>query len=207
MAVQDGITVNIINRNYAPSPGITGESAAELALYLIKKNIVVNVISVNANYAGGADVKVPVGNVHKVKTFYNGKGKLLRLLGNLYEGFLLIRKSNSLKPDVTICMTDPPLLNMWASILLGKKRKWFLWSMDLYPEAFVAGKLVSKTSPVYKLIDKLTSRSKPAHVIALGNYQADYIKTRTNGNFSYTILPCGIYNKQSENLNGSIRPQ
>lgn len=207
MALKEQITVNIINRNYAPSPGITGESAAELATFLVKHNLRVNIISVQANYSGGADVKAPVGHVFKVKTFYNGKSKLLRLLGNIYEGYKLIKKSCSLKPDVTICMTDPPLLNMWASLLLGKKRKWFLWSMDLYPEAFVAGKLVSKTSRVYKMIDKLAGKSKPAHVIALGDHQADYIKNKIKEDISFTILPCGIYDKHGENLNGYMRPK
>ena len=113
------IIVNIINRNYPPGPGITSESANELAKFLVQKKIVVNVIHVNALYEGAGSA-TPFGNIFSIKTFYNGRNKLLRLFSNLYEGFALLIKSNSLKPDVTICLTDPPLLNFWASLLINK---------------------------------------------------------------------------------------
>ncbi|HEX5152070.1 MAG TPA: hypothetical protein VFW07_11535 [Parafilimonas sp.] len=185
------IIVNIINRNYPPGPGITGESANELAEFLIQKEIVVNVIHINALYEGAGSA-TPFGNVFSIKTFYNGKNKLLRLFSNLYEGLALLVKSNSLNPDVTICLTDPPLLNFWASLLLRKK-KWILWTMDLYPEAFNSGNLASKKNIFYKLIDKIVKKHPPAHFITLGPVQSNYIREKYREQITITEIPCGIF--------------
>ena len=174
MKRDSGTVVNILNRNYPPCPGITGESAAELAGYLVDRGLLVNIITVDGEYQGGGGEVKPAGNVFQIKTFYNGKSKAMRLLSNLYEGFSMVRKSGSFSPDVTICMTDPPLLNMWAAMLL-RKRKWILWSMDLYPEAFAAAGLVSKGNLFYKVIDKVVLSNKPSHIISLGPYQNEYL--------------------------------
>jgi hypothetical protein len=190
---QEKITVNIINRNYPPGPGITGESANEFAGFLLQKNFTVNIIHVNALYQGGGMLKAPVGNSFGIKTFYNGKGKIMRLLANVYEGWALIKKSKSLKPDITICLTDPPLLNMWASILLNKKSKWILWSMDIYPEAFLAANLITEKNIFFKKINKILIAKPPHYLIALGPYQSDYLIKKYSGNVSSSLLPCGVY--------------
>jgi hypothetical protein len=189
------VTVNIVNRDYPPYKGITGESATELAKYLLDAGFQVNVIHTNVPF-WGINNSIPAGNTFKVKTFYSGKNKILRLFANLISGYFLIKKSKKIPSDVTIVMTDPSLLNMWASILL-KKRKWILWSMDLYPEAFAAGKLISANNFLYKKIYRLTVRNAPQHIISLGPRQAAYLKNRYEGrvvNFSY--LPCGIYDAE-----------
>ncbi|WP_407426679.1 hypothetical protein [Arcticibacter sp.] len=193
-----GIIVNILNRNYPPCPGITGESAAELAAYLVGRGLLVNIITVDGEYQGGGGEVKSSGNVYRIKTFYNGKSKAMRLLSNLYEGFSMVWKSRSFSPDVTICMTDPPLLNMWAAILL-RKRKWILWAMDLYPEAFAAAGLVSKGNVFYKLIDKIVLSNKPSHIISLGPYQNDYLHQKYGRDIASTILPCGVYNAADQN--------
>lgn len=191
------VTVNIITRNYPPSKAITGESAMELASYLINRNCNVNIVQVDAKYAGGGAATNAVGNIYKIRTFYNGKSALIRLVANLYEGFRLVLKSKSLKPDVTICMTDPPLLNFWSAVLLRRK-KWILWAMDLYPEAFVAANLISENNPVYKFIRFIIARSRPFHVIALGYFQAAYLRDFYGAGVGQTILPCGIFSNDSD---------
>jgi hypothetical protein len=197
------ITVNIINRNYPPSKGITGEAAAELATYLCEKGFWVNVIHVDAFYGGGGNEKAPVGNIFKISTFYNGKNKYLRLIANLVEGYLLMRVSKKHPCDVSVCMTDPPLLNLWASRLL-KKRKWILWTMDLYPEAFVAGKLVSSNNFLYKMMNKWLLKGTPQHIIPLGPVQKKYLQAKYNDSVSsYSLLPCGIYDKHN-NIDADI---
>ncbi len=199
------ITVNIVNRSYPPGPSITGESAAELARYLEEKNIIVNVIHVDASYQGGATGILNGGKVYTIKTFYNGKNKLFRLLGNVYEGFCLIKKAKRLPADVVICMTDPPLLNMWASLLLSGKKKWMLWSMDLYPEAFVAGKLVKENNPLFRIIHRIVKKNPPDHVISLGPCQDTYIKEEYKWGKESAVLPCGIFD--AANIPKSETPQ
>lgn len=203
MDKQKIITVNIINRNYPPSPGITGESAAELAAFLLKSNIGINIFFVDANYQGGADIKESEGNLFTIKTFYNGKHKLLRLLGNLYEGYRLISKSRKIKADITICMTDPPLLSMWAA-LLCKGDKWILWAMDLYPEAFISAGLISKKSIFFKIIKKIVFGGKPSAIIALGPVQRDYLRNIYDENLTSALLPCGIYEDSFDEENEVI---
>lgn len=191
------VTVNIINRNYFPNRGITGESAAELAGFLIQKGVRVNVIHIDAEYQTGADRKEPVGCVFPIKTFYNGKNSLLRLLSSVYEGVALVRKSKSVKCDVTICMTEPPLLNVVAALLFRKQQKWILWSMDLFPDALAVGKKLSPSSMAYKWLDRIVQTNKPDHIIALGNCQIEYLKKKYGQGIGFTMLPCGIYSSSS----------
>jgi hypothetical protein len=190
------ITVAIVNRNYPPSKGITGEAASELATYLCEKNFSVNVIHVNIFYDGGGSEMSPAGNVFQVGSFYNGKNKILRLMANLTEGYRLIKVAKKLPCDVTICMTDPPLLNLWASLLL-RKRKWMLWAMDLYPEAFVSGRLVSSGNFLYKMMNKLLLKGAPQHIIALGPAQKEYLQAKYKDRVTgYSLLPCGVYSEK-----------
>ncbi|MXV17376.1 glycosyltransferase family 4 protein [Hufsiella ginkgonis] len=184
-------SVTIVNRNYPPHPGITGACAAELAAFLTGKGVAVNVVHVDAPYEGKTVSASPAGEVIRVNTFYNGKNKLIRLFANLFEGFLLIWKAKRLKAGVIICMTDPPLLNFWAALLL-QRRKWILWAMDLYPEAFVAAGLVSGNNPVYRFIDRLVANRPPWHIIALGSVQAAYLQMKYKTPVSISILPAGV---------------
>ncbi|MDR2145855.1 MAG: hypothetical protein LBE91_05290 [Tannerella sp.] len=186
------VTVNIVNRDYPPYKGITGESAAELARYLLDAGFEVNVVHVDSSFLGKNE-NLPAGNIFKVKTLYNGESKLPRLFANILSGYFLIRKSKKINCDVTIVMTDPGLLNMWASLLL-KKRKWILWSMDLYPEAFAAWGLISGKSFPYKLFYKLTVKNSPQSVISLGPLQTGFISKRYNNqSIKFFQLPCGIF--------------
>ena len=189
------VTVNIVNRDYPPYKGITGESAAELAKYLLDAGFEVNVIHIDSSFLGKSDA-VPAGNIFKINTLYNGENKFLRLFANLLSGYLLIRKSKKTPCDFTVVMTDPSLLNMWASLLL-KKRKWILWSMDLYPEAFAAWGLISGKSFLYKWFYRLTVKNVPRAIISLGPLQTDFLKKRYhNRAIRFFQVPCGIFDVQ-----------
>ncbi|SHG92063.1 hypothetical protein SAMN04488109_2478 [Chryseolinea serpens] len=203
MDQQKAITVNIVNRSYPPNSGMTGESAAELAAYLLDKGIQINALHVDADYRKGTVQKKTIGNSHKIKTFYNGKNKFLRLFSNLYEGISILRKSQSLKPDVTICMTEPPLLNICAALIFKKKQKWILWSMDLFPEALSSGRIVTTSGFIYNFLDRIVLKNKPWHIISLGEYQTRYLQNKFGADVTFTNLPCGIYKETSE---GSMNP-
>ena len=196
MELQKKITVNIVNRDYPPYKGITGESAAELAKYLLDEGFEVNVIHIDSSFFGKND-DIPAGSIFKVKSIYDGENRIIRLFANLLSGYFLISKSKKITCDVTIVMTDPSLLNMWASLLL-KKKKWMLWTMDLYPEAFAAWGLISVKNFLYKLFYKLTVKNPPQAVISLGPLQADFIEKRYNYHaIKYFQLPCGIFTTQN----------
>jgi hypothetical protein len=67
-------TLTIVNRHYPPNPGITGESAWDLAKYLIDHhNIAVQIVHIDRTYDGGGAVREPVGKTFPVQTIYTGK--------------------------------------------------------------------------------------------------------------------------------------
>ena len=194
MAVETDHHIVIINRNYPPRTGVTGESACVLARWL-QENLGyrVSIVTVRSNYAGGGSKLDPVGEVHEIASWYDGKRKLLRLCSTFIECFLLVLKARRLKADSTIVMTDPSFLSSWASVLLGRKRHWGLWSMDLFPEAFVASKLVTDRNIFYRFLFWLVYRCPPRYLIALGDLQARYLQECYGAEIPTAILPCGVY--------------
>ena len=193
----------IINRNYPPQKGITGHSANELAKYLLSKGLDIAVVHVDGEYAGGGQLESKVfGEVFSVKTFYNGKNKFLRLIMCLIEGRALLKKVISLKPEVIIAMTDPPLLNYWASKYSKKYNiPWIYWTMDLFPEAFVSAGLIGKKNFVYKFFKKKSININPKFLITLGARQAKHINKELIKPQKVIILPCGISDSAKKNHN------
>ena len=113
--------VIIVNRHYPPNPGITGESAWDLAKYLIEKyQIEVHIVNIEGNDDGGGAKRAPVGKLHTLQTLYDGKSKILKQLAGFLDGFRLIRKAKNIdKNAAVIVMTSPPLLPFWASMMLS----------------------------------------------------------------------------------------
>lgn len=188
----------ILNRNYPPSPGITGNSANELAGYLEQSGIEVHVVTVGGDYQGGSVMDANIhGTVHVLGHSYNGKNKLLRLFSSLFEGRKMARKAVSIGCGPIICMTDPPLLNYWVS-RHAKRRSipWIYWSMDLYPEAFCAGGLVSDRNPLYCYLKRRLLQEPPSALIALGPNQAELIQSEYSDLIDTVVLPCGIFRSQ-----------
>ncbi len=208
MGGENKIKVTLINRYYPPNQSITGESAAELASFLIKEpsNFDVNIVSIDADYKGKVHSTETIGESHLIKSFYNGTSKIFRFFSNFIEGYQLIKKSIKIKSDVIITLTDPPLVNFWAGILCKKnKTPWILWSMDLYPEAFDAAGLVSNNNLVYKYLLKKVNQNTPDYLIALGGVQKQYLFNKFNKEIEHSILPCGIHNTPKRSITPSWR--
>jgi hypothetical protein len=186
-------TLIIINRHYPPNPGITGESAWDLAKYLIEKHdIEVNIVNIDGSDDGGGQVREPVGVVHSLSSIYGGKNKTFRQLAGFLDGYFLIQKAKEINDSAQIiCMTSPPLLPFWTSLFLKQKR-WALWSMDLFPEAFVAIGMISEKNFIYRWILKKTYQNSPQKLIALGRKQAEFIREKYKKDLNQTILPCGV---------------
>ena len=193
MAKASAPSVVIINRNYPPRAGVTGESACTLASHLEQQEIDVSIVTVKSEYAGGGSKMDPVGTIHEIASWYDGKNKILRLLFSFMESFWLVRKAKKLDFDQTIVMTDPPFLSFWASHLLGGNRNWVLWAMDLFPEAFVAGNLSSDHGWLYRFLKRTVYRNTPNSLIALGPLQAGYLKSQYGQQIDTSIVPCGVF--------------
>lgn len=202
MNIQKGAVVTIINKNYPPSKGITGQSANELATYLQQQGVQVNVVCTTAAYQGGVGDKVEAtGNVYPIKSIYGGKNNILRLVASFIEGFLLIRKAKKTgAKGWFIVMTDPPFLGLWAAVFL-RSQQWILWTMDLYPQAFASANLVSEKNPLYKLMANTIRKSPPTAMINLGKWQAEYMLNFYSKQIPAIIFPCGIWEPESEGKN------
>lgn len=183
--------ITIVNKNYPPNRGVTGESANELAVWLKDNGFQVKIIHTDGGYAGGERKAHPAGECIKVKSLYNGKHKLIRLFASFVESYRLIRKVNLKGEGLLIIMTDPPFLILWSALLLRKK-KWAYWSMDLYPEAFAAGGLISHRNLLYRVYKNIIRKSPPHYIIALGELQLEFILRDYHIVIPNTILPCGI---------------
>ena len=208
MGRENKIKIALINRYYPPNQSITGDSVAELASFLINKstNFDVHVVSINADYKGKLDSSKTIGTTHLIKSFYNGNSKLFRFLANFLEGYQLIKKAIKIKSDIIICLTDPPLVNFWAGVLCKKSTTpWVLWSMDIYPDAFVSAGLVSENNLIYNYLQKRIIRNPPDYLITLGEVQKKYLFNTFNKEIEHIILPCGIHNTQKSNENPEWR--
>jgi len=74
-------------------------------------------------------------------------------------------------------MTDPPLLNYIAARKL-KGRKWILWTMDLFPDGFVANGLVSHKSLLLKMYKKQLINNPPSLLLTLGTNQEQHLQEK-----------------------------
>ena len=184
----------ILNRNYPPDSGITGNSANELAGYLVQAGIDVRVITAGGNYQGGGALDAQVhGTVQTVGHLYNGKNKVLRLFSSFVEGRKMARKAVSVESGPILCMTDPPLLNYWVSRKARQRSTpWIYWAMDLYPEAFRAIGVVKAQNPIYRFLKRRLLQARPVGLIALGPKQAEFIQNEYTEVIQTVILPCGI---------------
>ncbi|MEO1156612.1 MAG: hypothetical protein AAFX32_05135 [Pseudomonadota bacterium] len=125
-------------------------------------------------------------------------GNIGRLLTSMIEGRKLAREAVKWG-DVVISMTDPPLLGYWIARELDRLGDrapvWIEWTMDLYPEAFVAAGLSTPKNPIYKTIEKKLKDVTPDAFICLGPEQAKFVAERRTSHAPTFILPCGIVDR------------
>ena len=192
--------ITIVNRHYPPNLNITGENAWDLANYLIEKHqIDVAIVHIDRSYEGGGNKRIPVGKTVAIKTIYEGTNKIFRYLSSIFDGYNLIRKASKLNHGPIIVMTSPPLLPMWASKILSKKKtEWILWSMDLFPEGFAASNEMKANSFLYRYFYKQTYKNAPNKIIALGPEQKKIVDKKYNRTIESVILPCGVFLDQNK---------
>lgn len=187
------ITISIVNRFYPPDAAVTGVAAAELAEFLRRQlpQAQVRIFATRARYAGGQATQAGSVDVERIRSWYDGTRKLPRLLASLLEGLQLALRATR-GADVVISLTDPPLLGFWIGLMRRVRRfRWIDWTMDLYPEAFVAAGLVTPRNPVYRLLRAAVRRALPDRYLALGPQQAAWLQAQ-RGAVPAFILPCGI---------------
>ena len=184
----------VVNAFYPPDPAITGVSASILVEYIRKAlpGLEVTVFATDRCYLGGAPPATPDRHVERISASYRGAFRLLRLAGSIWDGLRLARRACRYA-DLVIAMTDPPLLGLWVGMESRRRhRQWVEWTMDLYPEAFAAAGLISRSSRIYRLILQAMRRFRPAHYICLGPLQHRCIQAHRETSRPAFLLPCGV---------------
>jgi hypothetical protein len=162
-----------------PNPGITGESAWDLAKYLIENHgIEVRIVHVKRSDLGGGQTRQPIGTTFEISTIYTGHKGILKLAAGFFDGFFLLIKTLRVRRGPVLCMTSPPLSCLFG--LLGCYHflgiRWALWSMDLFPEGFAADGVIKASHPIYRFVRWITYRFAPLATFSLGPNQANYLQ-------------------------------
>lgn len=168
--------IAIINRFYPPNQSATGYYGNLLAEHIEQSlEAEVRVFCQKGSYHNIKNERDKVyGTLHQIPLLYKGRTKWLRLLSSFLSSFILIARARLASSDFYVVMTDPPFNNFWAALLL-KRESYAIWTMDLYPDAFVANGLVRHQNifnRIYRLVLKL---AKPHFLISLGPQQANHL--------------------------------
>jgi len=179
-----------VNRNFPPDHGATGFYAQKLTDYLLSTGLFdIHVVSISDRQNSA--------NHTNVRGLYSSKVKWKRMFSTFYESWKLIHKALKSRADIYLILTDPPFLNFWASKLL-KQQTWVLWTMDLYPDAFLANNLISKNNYFYSYYVKVLRLNPPAHFIALGENQAKYLIEEVYSDAPFHVSPVGLQELKEE---------
>ena len=183
----------IVNAFYPPDLAFTGVSASRLVdqLRAAMPELEVSVFATDQAYRGGS-VSVAHGHhVERIHASYRGANRLLRLIGSLWDGWRLARRACR-AADMVIAMTDPPLLGLWVSLAARSRGvRWVEWTMDLFPEAFVAAGLVPADGALYRGLMFAVRHCLPERYLCLGPLQHEFLCASRQEDVPWFNLPCG----------------
>lgn len=199
--------ITIVLRHYPPSKNINGVLANQMAQYLIKdSNAEVTVFCIEISEKGNLSTIDPTGNVIRIKQKFTNNNKFGKLFNMLCDGYMLIKRSRKHPSDLIICTSSPPLLPLWASMLLNRKKKWAFWSLDLFPEGFVSADTIKESNRIYRFLLKKTYKNPPDLLVALGNEQAKYIQKHYRKPVPVMILPAGVTLEEEQDIANESKP-
>ncbi len=193
--------VILVNKRFPPNRSATGYHGYGLAQYLHSVGHTIHLISTH----GSQSSQEPIDGIfhHRIKSLYDGKSIMLRLIFTLIDSYRLIRRAKKTKGTRYIIMSDPPFLQFIATFLLPSERTIF-WMMDLYPEAFIAKGLIRRETSLIRWYKNRLQKFNPLVVLALGDHQKKYI-TSEYAYRSTVSIPVGL---QDSNLSDHIdRPR
>jgi hypothetical protein len=191
------VKVAFLNNYYPPDAAITGQSLAELIAYLHAHapGLEMRVYAGAAPYGIG-EKSAAATNVEVVRlgASQRSKGKFGRLMQSVSVGRRMARDALAWA-DVVVSLTDPPLVGLWIGRQRTRTRRhvrWVEWTMDLFPEAFAAAKLVRKSNPIYQLISASLRKNTSDAYICLGEQQSKALELLRSVKRPTVVLPSGI---------------
>jgi hypothetical protein len=188
-------TIGIINKYYPPYFSATGTQANQLAEYLKENEFNIVVFTQRGDYASRATSRdLPAGDLVYCKSFYHGKNRILRLISSFVESMILVNRAYRTRCDFTVVLTDPPFLNFWSSLFF-KNQPWAAFCMDVYPDAFSAGGLISEKNPAFRLYAYVVKKNKPSFFISLGKNQSQFLRRKYFPTVPAIEVPVGLFNR------------
>ena len=140
-----GKEVVVITRYFFPNKAVDSEAVYQMikGLLAVDGSLKITVVTTNKMYKSqvlATQVDQSILNnikVHQIESVTKEThSKVLTLLYNLIEGFRLVSAAKKTNIKNIISLTNPPLIALWCTLML-KKRNFFYWSFDLFPDAFV----------------------------------------------------------------------
>lgn len=196
--------VVIITRYFLPNINVDSDSVYQMIKYLKKldNDIIIHIVTTESKYKGDtlnygkySKELLKLIQIHKIKSlFINPKNSIIKIINDIYEGYKLIFKSRKLNIKNIISLSNPPLISFWHSLLL-KKYNFFYWTFDVFPDALVADQILKKDSYIYNFLSKNTYKNAPKTLIALGDFQYDYLINKYKAPINKIILSCGIHDE------------
>ena len=181
-----------INKRFSPQRSATGYHAHQLAQYLHAQGHIVSLVHTTQNKSKPTIEDDGLKRIG-VGSLYFGKQLVLRFLGDLVDSVRLLYRAKKLNADRYIVLSDPPFLHYVSSYFLKPQNSIF-WFMDVYPQAFVAHKLVKPSNWFYLNYVNRLRHWRPRLVISLGHNQSRFLKKAFDYNEIISI-PIGLQKK------------
>ena len=175
----------LINQFYPPAAAPTGRLLCDLAHALIVQGHEVTVIASAESYQQGANAgRMEDGSVRVLRLGQPAKGKLslpakLWSYGQFYRLADRALAEYSAYADAIVSLTTPPFIGALAAKHAARRRiPFYLWCMDLYPEALVANGNIRFGSAAHRVLMRyaLRERGGAKAIISLGPDMTDRLK-------------------------------
>ncbi len=159
--------IAIVNKKIGLNSSPTGTHAMYLANFLKQEGHDIYIISTSEPSSLGF-------HYEQVARSYDGKIVWQRFISSFLLSFRLVRRVKSIPLDVVVFLTDPSFMSFWSSVL-ALKCPMIVWTMDVYPDAFVAARILRKDNLLLKMYTNISRRAIPNAFISLGPKQSGYL--------------------------------
>lgn len=177
----------LLNQFFYPDICATAQMATDLAEDLTAAGHEVAALATDGTYLGG-EARLPRLEIHRgvrilrvPATSFGKKTVASRLLD--YASYYVAAAARALfdgTPDVTICMSTPPLIAAVGATMRWRGSRFVYWVQDLYPDIGVALDVMRATSPSTRALDAISRKvlTGADAVVAVGHPMAARIATK-----------------------------
>jgi glycosyltransferase involved in cell wall biosynthesis len=171
------VRVLLINQFFHPDICATAQMATDLAEDLAAKGHEVAALATNGTYLGGS-ARLPRLQIHRgvrilrVRAASMGKRTTFARLTD-YASYYMAAGARALletTPDVTICMSTPPLIAAIGASMRLRGSRFVYWVQDLYPDIGVALGAMRENAPATRVLRTVSGKVLNAAdaVVAVG---------------------------------------